>query len=300
LNYIFNIIHARNRVKLTFSDLEIRKHLKPIVLLALSVVASSLYNKVNVTMLGLLCPEEIVAFYTNANKVVFMVLTLVTAISGVFMPRLSYMYAYDRKQFSDLITLGAKIVLFLAVPCCAGLLVVAKNAVQVLFGDQFLPSVPAMQILSVLVVIIGVCDLLCYQAIISSGNEKLLIRSRVVAGVANIVLNTLLIPQFQHVGAAMATVASELIVNGMLIKHAYAIARPKIPARYLVKLVIGAIIMGVCVLRLQLLIESPVLALLCSVCVGLVLYIVIEVAIKNEVLFMLRLRRKSDADDIIL
>lgn len=292
-NSVFNIIHARKRVRLTFRNLEFRKHLKPIMFLAVSVVASSLYNKVNVTMLGQMCPEEIVAYYSNANKVVTMLLTLVTAISGVFMPRLSYMYEHDRDQFCELITKGAKIVLFLAIPCCAGLVAVAKNAVLVLFGDQFLPAVPAMRILSVLIIVIGVCDLLCYQAIISSGNEKLLIHSRVVAGVANIVINAILIPRFQHVGAAIATVISELIVNGMLIKHAYAVARPKVSAGFVGKLIVGATTMGICVLYLQSAISNPAVSLLCSVCIGVVVYIALELMMKNEVFCMLQSQKYS-------
>lgn len=291
MNYLFNVYHARNRVKLIFYNLEIRKHLKPIMILMISVVAASLYNKVNVTMLGAMCDEEIVAYYSNSSKIVTMLLTLVTAISGVFMPRLSYMYAHDRTKFSNLVTLGAKIVLFFAIPCCAGLFVVAQNVVYVLFDVQFLPAVPAMRIMSVLIVIIGVCDLLCYQTIISSGNEKKLIYSRVVAGIANVILNALLIPRFQHVGTAVATVISELIVNGMLIKYAFEVAQPEIPARYIIELLVGATIMSTCVWCLQQYIMNPVVALIGSVCLGGVLYIAAEAIMKNEVLIMLKTMR---------
>lgn len=297
MNYLFNVYHARNRVKLTFHNLEIRKHLKPIMILMISVVAASLYNKVNVTMLGVMCDEEIVAYYSNSSKIVTMLLTLVTAISGVFMPRLSYMYAHDRTKFSNLVTLGAKIVLFFAIPCCAGLFVVAQNAVYVLFDVQFLPAVPAMRIMSVLIVIIGVCDLLCYQTIISSGNEKKLIYSRVVAGIANVILNALLIPRFQHVGTAVATVISELIVNGMLIKYAFEVAQPDIPARYIIKLLLGATIMSTCVWCLQRYITNPVVALIGSVCLGVALYIAAEAIMKNEVLIMLKTMRSRKMND---
>ena len=281
-NNIFNVIHARTRVKLTFRGLEFKKHFKPIMFLMLSVIAASLYNKVDITMLGLMAKEDAVAYYVNANKMITMVLTLVTAISGVFMPRLSFLYETDRVQFEKLITKGVKIVLLLAIPCCVGLIMVAKDAVQILFGVQFLPTVPALRILSSLIVVIGVCDLLCLQAIISSGNERFLIWSRVVAGITNIMLNALLIPHLQHVGAAIASVISEIIVNGMIFPVALKVVRPKIEMKFCFSLLFSTIIMLCAVLVIQHSVGTPFSRLLASVVGGITVFAIVLLLTKNE------------------
>lgn len=283
-NNIFNVVHARTRVKLTFRELEFKKHLKPIMFLALSAVAASLYNKVDITMLGLMAKEDIVAYYVNANKVISMLLTLVTAISGVFMPRLSLMYEIDRAQFEKLITKGVEIVLLLAIPCCVGLILVAKDAVQVLFGVQFLPTVPAMRILSCLIVVIGVCDLLCLQAIISSGHERFLIWSRVVAGITNLTLNAFLIPSLQHIGAAIASVISEIIVNGMIFPMAMKIVRPQIERSFFINLLFSTVIMSSAVWVFQSFVDNPFLRLFLSIVGGIVAFGAVLLLTKNKLI----------------
>ena len=287
-NYLFNVFHARKRVNLIFCDLNLRRHLKPIMILALSVVASSLYSRVNVTMLGWLCTEENVGYYTNAHKVVNMILTLVTAVSGVFMPRLSYYYQNDSKKYRQLITAGVKIILFLAIPCCAGLAMVAEDAVTLLFGESFRKSVAAVQVMAVLIVVIGVGDMLCYQAIISSGNEKLLIRSRVYAGIANVILSLLLIPRLQHVGAAIAALVSEVIVNGVLLKDALRIVKPNVGLPYVAKVLLGTLVMAMVVLVIQHCIANVLLSLIISACGGVLVYFVFEKIRRNDIVSLLQ------------
>lgn len=294
-NNVFNIIHARKKVKLTLRGLELKRHLKPIAVLAISAVIGSLHGRINVTILGWLATEEAVGFYNNAFKMIAIGTTLVTAISAVFMPRLSYTFKHQKEQFTELIATGTKIILLLAIPACFGMIMVADNLVETVFGSLFLPAALPLQIMAVNVVIIGVGDLLCFQMIISSGNEKLLIRSRIVSGVANVLLNLLLIPKLQHVGAAIATVASELIVNGMLLKHALALAKPQINKQFLGSLAVSSLAMVAVVFAVQKMIDHAALALVLSVLLGVTTYFVIALITKNEMVksFLMLIKRKN-------
>lgn len=294
-NNVFNIIHARKKVKLTLHGLELKRHLKPIAVLAISAVIGSFHGRINVTILGWLATEEAVGFYNNAFKMIAIGTTLVTAISAVFMPRLSYTFKHQKEQFTELIATGTKIILLLAIPACFGMIMVADNLVETVFGPLFLPAALPLQIMAVNVVIIGVGDLLCFQMIISSGNEKLLIRSRIVSGVANVLLNLLLIPKLQHVGAAIATVASELIVNGMLLKHALALAKPQINKQFLGSLAVSSLAMVAVVFAVQKMIDHAALALVLSVLLGVTTYFVIALITKNEMVrsFLVLIKRKN-------
>lgn len=296
-NHIFNILHARKKVKLTFRGLALKRHWKPILMLTLSTVAASLYTRVGVTVLGSVCPEESVAFYTNAHKVVSIGLTGVTAISAVFMPRLSYLYRQRREEFQALITGGTKIILFLAVPCCLGLILVAGDLIPVVFGESFAPAASVLRIMSVLTIIIGLGDLLCYQAVISSGNENALLTARLVAGGVNILLSGLLIPKLHHNGAAIALVVSELTVNGLLLKYALSIAKPRLNLRYWASLLGSGAVMTAAVAAVQRLIASPGVSLAVSVAVGVAVYFLSAWILKNETLLacVSRLRGKKTA-----
>lgn len=283
-NYFFNVFHARKSVKLSFRDLNCGKHLKPVLILMLSTVMASLYSKVDITMLGSSSTDEAVGFYTNAHKVVNIILTLVTAITAVYLPRLSYIYQNEREKYEEFLTTGVKIVLLLAMPCCFGLLVVADDLTMVLFGKAFAPAAATIRILAILILIKGVGDLLCYQAIISSGNEKHLVKSRVLAGIANIVLNSILISRYAQNGAAIASVISELIVNGILLRYSLSTIKLKIEHRFVWSIVLSTAVMSVLAWWGRGQIRNVVLSLVFSVTVGALGYFAAALLLKNDVL----------------
>lgn len=281
-NYIYNIVHARKVIRPVFRGLELGRHFRALLILTFSSAMASLYSKVDMTMLGWLSGNEAVGYYSNSQKIISTVLTMVTAISAVFLPRLSYLYENKREELGRYITLGTKIVILAAVPSCVGLILVADTLVAVLYGPAFAPAASVVKILSVLILIRGIGDLLCYQLVICSGNEKKLISSRMVASVANIVLNSILIPKFAQDGAAAASVVSELIVNGMMLRYALRIERPAVDRRFISSTVISAAVMVLAVLAVRSVVYGAGLCLLLSVSVGVLVYITSILLTKNE------------------
>lgn len=285
-NYIFNVIHVRKYVKLTICGLNLKKHIYPVWVLLLSSAMASLYNKVDMTMLGWLSTDASVGFYSNAHKVVNIILTMVTAITAVFLPRLSYIYRNEQENYQQYLSLGLKVVLFLAVPSCLGLLTVADRLVIVLFGDLYVPMVSTVRILAILIIIKGVGDLLCYQAIISSGNEGKLVASRVVAGIVNIILNSILISQYAQNGAALASVISEVIVNGMLLPCSLKISKPVLNMRFVLSTIASTLTMLILAVMLSVFVEGMVWSLVAMVFMGALIYFAVASVTGNDIIMM--------------
>ncbi len=283
-NYLLNIANAHKKVRLRLQGLNIKRHINSILVLMLSTVMGSLYNKIDITMLGWMSGDAAVGWYTNAHKVIGLVLTLVVSVSAVFLPRLSYVYSTDRKKFAEYTTIGLKAVLILAIPGCMGILITAPNMMSTLFGGEFLPGATTLRILAVFTVIRGAGDLLCYQAIISSGNESKLVLARMVASVANIVLNAAFIPRYGHNGAAMASVISELIVNGMLLPLALRITKPTISWKFLISVLVGTGLMAVVAMAVQHLLGYGTLSMIVTVVAGIGAYCLGLLLTKNELL----------------
>ena len=223
-------------------------------------------------LLGLLADPADVGFYTTGYKVVLMVLTAAAALSAVYVPRLS---RSTGDTFRSLLSGGLGILLALTLPASAGLALVAEDLVTVLFGQAFLPGAAVLKILAPLVLIRGCGDLLCYQAIISAGKENLLIGARVWAGLANIVLNGLLIPRFGCGGAALASLLSELVVNGILLPQGLRLGKPKISGKLLRRILLGTAAMTVLVLAVQGSTADPAVSLALSVGLGGAVYALI-------------------------
>ncbi len=282
LNYVINFACIRKRVRLRWRGLNLKRHLKPIGWFAFVLVFGSLYSKVDITMLGALCGSESVAYYSNAHKAIGIVMSLVTAVSAVFLPRLSYIFMNRREEFAACVTTGVKIVLLLAIPACAGMILVAEDAVAILFGPEFLPAATVLQVLSAFTVIKGVGDILCYQLVITSGNEQKLIKSRICGGVANVALNAVLIPRYGHVGAAVASVISELIVNGVMLPYALSLVKIELEKKFCFSTVFSAAGMAVAVSALQHGLESGMLRLAVSLLAGVMTYGIMLMLTRNE------------------
>ena len=269
-NQLLNL--CRSQVTLRFRNLQIRRHLTPILTLALSGLAASLYSKVDITMLGLLSSDDAVGWYTTAWKIIGLVLTLTTAITAVYFPRLS---RSGKQQFTNYLSGALAVLLVLTVPAAVGLALVSRDLIGVLFGEAFLPAAGVLAVLAPLVLIRGCGDLLCYQAIISSGQEKRLIGARIWAGLANMVLNVLLIPKLGAVGAALASLASETVVNGILLPHGLRLGKPWVGRKLLLRIAAATAAMTVSVLCVQRWIDSSILSLALSVTLGMGAYTVI-------------------------
>lgn len=266
----WNLLHARRYVKWRSRGLDVKRHLAPVAVLMLGSAAAGLYSRVDITMLGLLGSEACVGYYANAHKVVNIVLALVTAVSAVFLPRLSR--EFGKAEYEKTAARGLEAVLTLAVPGCVGLWLTAEDVTLVLFGAAFLPGVRALRILSALVLVKGLGDMVCYQVLFSAGRERILTAGYLLALLLNAGLNGLLIPQFGHDGAAAASLAGEVAVVGLLLPAARKAARPSVDRRFLWGVLLGTAVMAAVVLLLQGWMQSGIFRLAACVSAGAAAY----------------------------
>lgn len=282
-NYIFNIVNIRKYVKFQISHLYLRKHLKPVFILGISIIAMDLYNKIDITMLKIWCSDSDIGYYNNAQKVVYLGITLSTAISAVFLPRLSYYFVRDRDAYDELLSKGLKVVLFFTVPCFIGVLQISNNLIPLLFGDAFESAVITTKILSVLIFIRSIGDLVCYQVIVTSGQDKKFIIPYFLATGVNIILNFFLIPVTAQNGAAIASIISEVLVNFLLFFTALKVIKIKISLKYCMTILCSTICMAGGILIIDGKFHSPFLNLCSQVITGILIYFTVNFLLKNEI-----------------
>ena len=253
LGCLWSLLRGRRYAVPVWKNMNAARHLRPVLILMAGSAAARLYSKVDITMLGLLADTESVAYYVNAHKVITIVVAVSVAVSGVFLPKLSSEYGISRERFTESISLGLKIVLFLAIPCFAGLLLVAEDVTLALVGPAFAPCACVIRWLSPLVLIKGAADMVCYQTLLTSGRERMLIPAYLAGGSLNVLLNARLIPIWGSIGAAAASVASELTVNLLLLAAARKVARPKLDVWFFACVLAGtaAMVMAVALLKQQ-------------------------------------------------
>ncbi len=283
-NYIFNIINARKYVKLDFTDFHIRPHMRSIGYLFIGTFFTVIYSKIDITMLSIISGEAYTAYYSYAFRIVEMALLGCTAISEVFLPRLSYCYANDQQEFFKILRNGIQVLVFLAFPMTVGVIILAPEAIMLLYGPDFMPAAVALRIMAVLIIVKSLGDLVCYQLAICTGNEKKRLPAYFVAAVANIILNVALIPYMAHTGAVIATVASELIVNVFVFLSMRKIVAVTIPVKATVLSLVSSGIMGVAVWLVEYMPMNRILRTLMAISAGVIVYFATNWILGNPVL----------------
>ncbi|MEZ5290690.1 MAG: polysaccharide biosynthesis C-terminal domain-containing protein [Vicinamibacterales bacterium] len=111
-------------------------------------------------------------------------------------------------------------------PVAIGGVLVAPAVIQVLFGRAYADGASALAVLVLSVPISGVREV-AVAALLARQREPALLRVNALAAAANITLNLALIPPFGLVGAAWATVATEVVRTWL----AMTAARRAVPGR---------------------------------------------------------------------
>lgn len=284
-NYIFNIFHARKFVKFGIKDISIKKHLTPLFYISASAFLWSIYSHIDITMLGKMVNKTVAGYYSNAFRIVEISINVCLAAITVLLPRLSIYYNTDRNKFVELVNKALDATIFISVPIFAGVIILSPELLSFLFGNAFLPGTPAMRVLSAMILIKTVANLLCYQLMICTGNEKKRLPAYIIACVLNIAMNWLLIPILGAVGAAIASVASEFFVDA----YQYVYIKRRIPfsatKRGLLQAFLGTLIMALAVLLLKnyCKVGSLFTIILCTA-LGGIIYFVFNLVTGNRIL----------------
>lgn len=283
-NYIFNVIHARKFVSIDLSKVQLKGHLKPVLLIACIIFLSSVYNKIDVTMLNILATDESVGYYVYAQKTVNMVLTMANAVTAALLPRLSYYYDNDREGFYRLLNKGFQVLCFMTLPLAVGMALVAPQAVEFLYGEAFEPAVLTIRLMCPLILIKGFGDLFCYQLVYSTKSEKIILPASASASTINIITNAALIPTLLQNGAVIASVFSEFVTNAVQFIYMKKKVRFSINVKVLTKGLISTIVMAMSVYIVMQLKLPNIIGLISEILVGVIVYIAVNLVMKNSLI----------------
>lgn len=205
----------REIVGIHIPDLHIARHIGPMIRLFIPQIAMQLYLQVNKTMLKYLVDVEASGFYDNADKIVKMILALVTSTGTVMLPYVANSFAQGLKEkVQRALNMSLQITLAMAFPAAAGVAAVAPEFVTLYFGPSFNAVAPLMMIESIIIVWIGISSVVGNQYLLPTNQLNAYTNSIVLGSVVNIILNFPLIELFGTPGAMWATMIAEFLVAG--------------------------------------------------------------------------------------
>lgn len=213
---IANIFYIRKKLGIT-PKLRLTKatfrHVPIVIVMFANTIASTIYINSDITVLGIIKDDYCVGIYGAASKIYMIVKGVINAAIMVVIPRISFLIQkQDKEKIHDLLTKTLSGIVLLLSPAVVGLIMLAKDIVNILAGDQFLESEQPLIILSVSLIF---AVLACYYIngiLIPYRKEKIVATLTIISAVVNIILNIILIPFWGYNAAAITTVISELIM----------------------------------------------------------------------------------------
>lgn len=285
---VFNIVRLRKyQVKVPLRRLRFGRHLKPALCIFAGQVATSVYMHLDVTMLGLIRSKEEVGVYTAANRIVRVVISVVTSLSAVIVPRIeNALKNGDFGGYRNCLEKSLRFTLVLALPCIVGLEVVADDAISVFAGDKYAGAVLAVRMLSPVILIVGLANFVGLQVLFANRRESAYTLAVSIAAVCNFLANIVLIPRLGLYGAILGTVIAECV--GLFVESVAArgFLREVALRVQLWKYVLAAVLMCAAVFGLKRLCADmgQIFSLVVCVVSGAVVYVAVLLAVREKMM----------------
>lgn len=200
--------------KFTFKGLKIWKHFWPSFVLFIPQVATQIYLVLNKTMLGSMVSVQSAGYFDQSDKMIKMVLAVVTATGTVMLPHVANEFAKGNHDKTKSYLYGSfSFVTAVSMPMTFGLAAIAPQFVPLFFTNKFSMVTPIMIIESVVILLIAWSNAIGTQYLLPTKQTKSYTISVIFGALVNLVANIPLIISYGAIGAAIATVLSELAVT---------------------------------------------------------------------------------------
>ena len=180
------------------------------------LVVLNVYAYVDSVMLGVMRTDVETALYTVAYRAYEGLSYPAAALAAVLTPRLSDLFRSDRLRHRQLAVRGLAASASLAVVISVLAYVLASPIMIAIWGNNFAPAAMPFRILSVGLAFVFAIWVL-HAIAISVDRERLLLKTAIAGVVTNVALNLYVIPSMGASGAALATVAGELVSLAVLL-----------------------------------------------------------------------------------
>lgn len=249
------------------------KHLYPSLMLFIPTITTQVYMVVNKLMLGRIGATDALGQFDYADKLVKVVLAVVTATGTVMLPHVANMFAKgDYKAVRNSLYKSFDFVTALAVPMAAGVMAVSLKLAPWFLGSQYVASGEVMFIEAPIIVFIAWSNVTGTQYLMPVKRVNEYTASVTTGAVVNVLANMVLIPKFSSNGAAVATVIAEFCVAAVQLHFVRSTIHRRQLFKDLWRYLLGGAIMFVIVFRMNEMMQMNIVNLMVQVAVGVIVY----------------------------
>ncbi|HRP01120.1 MAG TPA: flippase [Candidatus Kapabacteria bacterium] len=173
--------------------------------IGLIFLISTLYNNIDITLLGMFRGDFETGIYGAAHQVIFFAILPSLILQSAFFPQISQKETFQERdniisKYTKLQSLTAFLVF--------GYLFFMADYVVVLLGDKYTNTDSILKVLSFTILIQFLISIY-FAPLISWKQEKKVVFANLIGLILNIILNIVLIPKYGMYGSAFATILCE-------------------------------------------------------------------------------------------
>lgn len=209
--YFFN---AHKHIDMNYiGGYDLKKHLVPVFIFFAMSCATTVYTHLDSVMLGFMATDADVGYYNAAVKIKGIMVSVITSLGAVLLPRASY-YIQQGKidEFHRISSKALNFVFLTAIPIILYFIIFAEPGIYFISDKLYAPGIPAMRLIMPTVLFIGLTNILGIQMLVPLGKEKIVLYSEIAGAVVDLIINALLIPVYKAEGAAIGTLVAEAVV----------------------------------------------------------------------------------------
>ena len=273
--------------KVNIKELNIIKHLKPTLALFIPEIAIQVYTILDKTMIGAIWEDKSeVGFYQQSERIIKLLLTVITSLGTVLLPRIASCFANNKKQeVFGYLKKSFNFVYILAFPMIFGIIAVASDFVPIFFGPGYDKVVILMSVISPILLFIGMSNVIGKQYLLPTKRQKEYTISVVTGAVVNVIVNGCLIWKYGALGASIGTVIAEFsvtLVQLIFVRNDFNIKEIlKLPFNY----IISSIIMFIACKLVGLVPLNNFVSLILQVGIGVITYLIMLLLLKDKFTF---------------
>ncbi len=270
--------------KVKIKDLNVKSHFKGTLVFFIPTIATSVYTILDKTMIGMITKDNAEnGYYEQANKIVNMAKTIAISLNTVMYARMSYMFVENKiKEMKELLNKSLHYMFTIGVPMVLGIMGISKNLVPWFFGDGYEKVSLILYFNSPLVLIVGLSECIGIQYLTPSGQRARSSKAIIIGAVVNFCLNLLMIPFIKSIGAAIASIAAELIIFILYVYMTDKFVTWKEIFKISYKKFIAGIVMLIVILFIGNICNATMITTIIQITVGAIIYAITMLLLKDE------------------
>jgi O-antigen/teichoic acid export membrane protein len=185
----------------------LRAHWRAVMIFTLITTLTALDSQTDTVLLSIFRTEAEIGWYGAATTITFSLLMLSQAYRFAAYPQMT---RYAQNMPDNLARLFQKSVHYMAVlvlPMVAGILLMAPQIVNLVFGPKFAPTIPVLRVLIVSLLFMFIGEPITRLMLVKD-KQRSIVMFLLISATSNVILNLILIPVIGAVGAAIARTVS--------------------------------------------------------------------------------------------